>query len=270
VLGFVSVYFLNNRNTAVKFAFRVHKELRGSGYGKMIQTILDKTLTSTYPQLQSSMSAIYRDGGMTKEEMKSPKLGNLLTVKAIVIYKFRCNQLVSVAKDEDTVLATLSKAQFAEVLRDSRLSPLLENNLLHMNWVPVRAQTEQDVDFAVRKRQTVMVQERGDSNVISSLSVLSHPLEVSNANTRSALDFFSEAESGRSLGAHLRAQLLNLTEVAPPHKNIIFSVIVKKELEGAVKEIFSELGLADSLLTGTDSLKGPAKNVYFYEKKIRN
>ena len=158
VVGFVSVYFQNDRNTAVKFAFRIGKEWRGDGYGRMTTSLLNRRLTHTYPQLGSIISAI-PDVDLTEDQMRSHKFGNLLTVKAISVYKFRCDQLT--LKEPQARLDTLSKTEFAEALRECRLQHLLENNILHLNWVPVRAQTEQDVEFAVRKKQTVMVEGAG-------------------------------------------------------------------------------------------------------------
>merc|ERR1711936_794173 len=141
VVGFVSVYFQNDRNTAVKFAFRIGKEWRGDGYGRMTTSLLNRRLTHTYPQLGSIISAI-PDVDLTEDQMRSHKFGNLLTVKAISVYKFRCDQLT--LKEPQARLDTLSKIEFAEALRECRLQHLLENNILHLNWVPVRAQTDQD------------------------------------------------------------------------------------------------------------------------------
>ena len=151
------MYFQNNRNTAVKFAVRIEKELRGQGHGKILDHLLQETLTKKYPQLGSFMSVIVDEGKI--RNLGSPKFGNLLTVKAILDYKFRCNQLISPAEEENTRLTTLSRDQFAGVLRAGRVRHLLENDLLHLQFVPVRPRTEQDVQFAVRKRQSVMVEE---------------------------------------------------------------------------------------------------------------
>ena len=43
--------------------------------------------------------------------------------------------------------------------RAGRVRHLLESDLLLLQFVPVRPRTEQDVQFAVRKRQSVMVEE---------------------------------------------------------------------------------------------------------------
>ena len=119
LIGFASVYFQNNRNTAVRFARRIKRELRGRGYGKILEQLLQETLTTKYPHLGSVISVIgvFGDQGKTRN-LVSPKFGNLLTVKEILVYKFRCNQLISPpAEGGKTRLVELSRDQFAEALR---------------------------------------------------------------------------------------------------------------------------------------------------------
>ena len=167
LIGFTSVYFQNERNTAVKFAVRIAKELRGKGYGKKLEHLLQETLTKKYPQLGSFISVIADQGKI--RDLGSPKFGKLLTVKAILVYKFRCNQLITPVKEDNPRLTELSKDEFAGVLRAGRIRHLLENNLLHMQFVPVRPRTEEDIEFAVRKRQSVMVGETSAGGGITSL-----------------------------------------------------------------------------------------------------
>ena len=167
LVGFTSVYFQNNRSTAVKFAVRIAKELRGKGYGKMLDHLLQETLAKKYPQLGSFISVIVDQGKI--KNLGSPKFGKLLTVKAVLDYKFRCNQLISLVEEGDTRLTTLSREQFAGVLREHRVRHLLESDLLHMQFVPVKPRTEEDIEFAVRKRQSVMVEEISAGGGISSL-----------------------------------------------------------------------------------------------------
>ena len=76
---------------------------------------------------------------------------------------------ISPVEKGKTRLSELSKEEFAEVLRAGRVSHLLENNLLHMQFVPVRPHTEEDIEFAVRKRQSVMAEEISAGGAISSL-----------------------------------------------------------------------------------------------------
>ena len=101
-----------------------------------------------------------------------------------------------------------------------------------------------------------------------SRSVLSHPIDVSHGRIRASLDYFTEEANGISLRSHLRSQLLRLKEVSAPEKDVIFSVLTKKDLEMEVLEIFRELGLEDCLLTKSNSAEGPAKNMCVYEKII--
>ena len=165
VIGFTSLYFQNDRNTAVKFAVRILKELRGKGYGKKLEHLLHETLTMRYPQLGSFELVIVDEGKI--RNLGSPQFGDVLTHKALLDYKFRCNQLEIPPVGKG--LSELSKDEFAEDLRAGRVRHLLENNLLHMQFVPVRPRTEEDIEFAVRKRQSVMAEEISAGGAISSL-----------------------------------------------------------------------------------------------------
>ena len=167
MIGFTSLYFQNDRNTAVKFAVRILKELRGKGYGKKLEHLLQETLTKKYPQLGSFLSVIVDEGKI--RNLGSPHFGNLLTLRALLDYKFPCNQLIPPAVEGKTRLSQLSRNEFAEVLRAGRVSHLLESDLLHMQFVPVRPRTEEDIEFAVRKRQSVMAEEISAGGAISSL-----------------------------------------------------------------------------------------------------
>ena len=53
--------------------------------------------------------------------------------------------------------------------RAGRVRHLLESDLLLLQFVPVRPRTEQDVQFAVRKRQSVMVEEILPGSGVASL-----------------------------------------------------------------------------------------------------
>ena len=90
-------------------------------------------------------------------------------------------------------------------------------------------------------------------------SVLSHPIDVSHGNLKATLDYFTEEANVISLRSHLRSQLLRLREVSAPEKYVMFSVVLKKELEMAVVEIFREFSLEKWV---------ESKNVYVYEKNF--
>ena len=93
-------------------------------------------------------------------------------------------------------------------------------------------------------------------------SVLSHPISVPSGNRRAGLDIFTEAVP--SLEAHIRSQLVQLSQFAPLENDILLSVFVKKEVAEIVQEKFKELGLGGCLM------KGPSRNMFVYEKMIEN
>ena len=146
-----------------------------------------------------------------------------------------------------------------------------------MQYVPVRPCTEDDIEFAVRKRQTVMAEEISAGGKLTSLrnqsssnlskfccfhflmssistykldtmiprSVLSHPIDVSHGNTKASLDYFTEEAIGISFRSHLRSQLLRLKELSEPEKDVIFSVNIGIK---AFSCHFSAKGLKDPVL----------------------
>ena len=92
-------------------------------------------------------------------------------------------------------------------------------------------------------------------------SVLSHPIDVSHCNLKATLDYFTEEANVISLRSHLRSQLLRLKEVSAPETYVMFSVVLKKELEMAVFEFFRELRLEKRA-------ESQSTKVYVYEKNF--
>ena len=54
-------------------------------------------------------------------------------------------------------MATLTKDQFRGLLQNGRLTRVCKNECLHMNWVPILLQTDDDIEFAVRKNAVVSI-----------------------------------------------------------------------------------------------------------------
>ena len=52
-------------------------------------------------------------------------------------------------------LVTLDKNQFRGLLQQNGRH-LFQNGCLHMNWVPILLDTEEDIEFAVRKNALVI------------------------------------------------------------------------------------------------------------------
>ena len=98
---------------------------------------------------------------------------------AVATYHLTCDDITADSDDVTAApaLSTLSKQEFTSLLKNQTvLERLLQNNLLHMNWVPVVPLTEDDIEFAVRKKTAVLV--RGTKENPSSFSILTHPYKV--------------------------------------------------------------------------------------------
>ena len=123
IVGFKSVHFMRARRSCAMFAFRVSKDIRGKGYGRVIQTMMTDHLLKVNPGLKTAISAI-PDSHMTDAEIVNPKHGELLTVKAVHTFKLRCSDLPDGA--EISSLQRLSKKDFSDLLRGQSLDHLFE------------------------------------------------------------------------------------------------------------------------------------------------
>ena len=123
IVGFKSVHFMRARRSCAMFAFRVSKDIRGKGYGRVIQTMISDHLLKGNPDLKTAISAI-PDRDMTDAEIVNPKHGELLTVKADHTFKLRWSDLPDGA--EKCSLQRLSKESFSDLLRGQTLDHLFE------------------------------------------------------------------------------------------------------------------------------------------------
>ena len=71
VVGFRSVYFLSDKKVAVRFAFRILKDIRGKGFGKQATKLLGTYLKDNYPYLTSTLSA-------TSDQVKRKTMASFL------------------------------------------------------------------------------------------------------------------------------------------------------------------------------------------------
>ena len=105
------------------FAFRVSKDIRGKGYGRVIQTMMTDNLLKENPDLKTAISSI-PDRHLTDSEIVNPKHGELLTVKDVHLFKLRCSELPD--GDEKCYLQRLSKEKFSDLLQSQSLDHLFE------------------------------------------------------------------------------------------------------------------------------------------------
>eukprot|EP00091_Calanus_sinicus_P025651 TRINITY_DN9900_c0_g1_i1.p1 TRINITY_DN9900_c0_g1~~TRINITY_DN9900_c0_g1_i1.p1 ORF type:complete len:186 (-),score=42.38 TRINITY_DN9900_c0_g1_i1:533-1090(-) len=113
IVGFMSIYFQNGGKDCVKFAFRVTKIIRGKGFGKQITALVGNYLRENFPTLETTISAI-PDGDLPDEEIISPKHGNLLAVKSVLVYKIRMEiiNITEIEEDECKVITRKSLLKY--------------------------------------------------------------------------------------------------------------------------------------------------------------
>ena len=144
--------------------------------------------------------------------------------------------------------------KFAEILRSKNTQDLLLGNLLHMNWIPVLLETDDDIEFAVRKKQIILAE--GDyPNNISSFSILTLPYNVRNRNFKSSIDIFSKDGDKDATKAHIKFQLMNMAGMirreamiydiwnTSPDSDIFFHIFVHQNLVNSVFEVMKGYGL---------------------------
>ena len=265
IVGFMSIYFQNGGKDCVKFAFRVSKIIRGKGFGKQITALVGNYLRENFPNLETSISAI-PDVDLSDEEIISPKHGNLLSVKSVLVYRIRMKS-INIHEIEEDECKTVTKEEFAEVLRTKeRTENLLECNLVHMNWVPVILETEQDIEFATRKNQVVLL--KGSLDFPTSFSVFTLPYSVPNGNTRASIDIFANA--GDDVKQHIRHQMKLFDQrekLVSTKGETMLSIIVAQDMVEATVEAMELLGLQKFKFVN-GSQKRDVSNMYLYQKQV--
>ena len=270
IVGFISFYFMSNRTTGVKFAFQVSNKIRGKGFGKLFSSMLESFLLKENSSLKSVISSL-PDHTMTDEEVNNPKHGDLLTVKNCHEFFLTYPQL-NTCLDRMGVkkLSILTKQHFSIALKQRTFNKHLENNIIHMSWVPAVIDTDDDIDFISRNDQIVMTDEES-----SSLSILTLPFPVPRG-LRISLDFF--AQDASLLELHLINQLHELRH--PQHagilteldqsrslKNIFLSIVVHPKMTSEMFDISSRLGM-DQFRIQRGAQNREYVSMYVYQKKI--
>ena len=253
IVGFMSIYFLNAGKVGAKFAFRVSKDIRGKGYGRQVNVLLQNYLKEHYAKLQNTISAI-PDMDLNDDEIKSCKHGNLLTSKSYPTYKINLGYLSTLVIETcKETFFIVSNTHFSEMLRGKHVQHLLRNNLLHINWTPVLIETDDDINFATRKKQIVLAKRVSESN-ISSFSILTLPFNVPNGNFKASIDIYTGDEDKQGIESHIKLQLMNLKQNlgnASQDNHIFLHIIVDENLGNAVFDVmknFEYLVTSETLL----------------------
>jgi len=265
MVGFMSIYFQNGGKVCVKFAFRVSRIIRGKGFGKQITALVGNYLRENFPNLETTISAI-PDLDLPDEEIMSPKHGNLLAVKSVLVYTIRMESINVLEMEEDDC-KVITKEEFANVLSaKERTKNLLPHNFVHMNHVPVILETEQDIEFATRKKQIVLL--KGSLDFPTSFSIFTLPYSLPNGNTRASIDIFGNDKD--DVKKHIWQQMMLFGKRA---KNVatrgetMLSIIVAQDMVEATVETMELLGLQKfKFING--SLKREPSNLYIYQKQV--
>ena len=280
IVGFRSIYFQNAGKVGVKFAFRISKDIRGKGYGRQLTILLDKYLKENHANLESTVSAI-NSMDLSDEEIQSSKHGKLLAVKSCPTYKIKLEDLSGLSTETwKQKFSVVSKTKFSEMLRRKDTQGLLPGgNLLHMNWVPVLLETEEDIDFAIRKKQIILA-EGVYQNSISSFSILTLPYNISNGNFRSSIDIFTKDGDKEATKAHIKLQLMNMsgmmrretmidniTDTESPDTDLFVQIFVHQNLVNTVFDAMEGYGLQKHYyMHGVQ--KREVCDMYIYQKYI--
>jgi len=263
IVGFMSLYFQNSGKVCAKFGFRVSKKIRGKGFGKQITALAGNYLRENFPSLEQIISVI-PDNDLCDEDIKTPKLGELLLVKSVLVYKINMSSVAIPDTNEDDY-KVLKKEEFAEVLcSKEKTGHLLERNLVHMDWVPVILGTERDIEFATRKKQVVLL--AGSLDVPKSFSIITLPYSVPNGNQRSSIDIFAKEKGDLKQHVHQQIELLVQRAKKDVTKgDTMLSIIVPQDM---VEQIIEAMELIDlqkfKHVYGTQ--QRDVINMYIYQK----
>merc|ERR1719186_80932 len=190
IVGFRSLNF-QSENCAVKFAFRVKKKLRGKGYGREMRNIFEDHLEKCFPKNLVTLSCV-PDWDLTDNELKSRKYGDLLLVRPYMVVCFKpSGVLMRKVEDLPQGLKVISNEEFKHVLKNKNVQErLLESNILHIDFTPIVLDSEEAIEYATDKDQTVMVE--GSVDNPTSFSIFTNPYPVPNDRKCSGLDIFCE------------------------------------------------------------------------------
>ena len=274
VAGFMSLHLLRGRTAAAKFAFRLHREVRGRGYGRAAQQLVTAQLRARHPGVSCAVSAV-ADSDLTDTEMEAMlSRGRVLTIKCVHEFRMKLEsyELLDVKKlksDGGAELKMLEKAEFRELLLSGELTHLFPDNVVNINWVPALLGTEEDAVFAARKQQLVLVTPGPRP---PALSILTLPYPVP-GGVRAALDIF--ALDPAHLESHLLTQLQNLErwrDVITLHasgdeKSVFLSIALDSDLSESFYRVSSQLGLEQfRLIRGREKRK--CVKMFIYETDL--
>ena len=202
---------------------------------------------------------------MADEEVNNSKHGKLLALNCCHVFKIPIQDFIKIELNKSSEkLKVIEERDFAMMLKNGNLSHLIENSIVHINFVPAVFETEDDIEFITRKKQVVRVDTK---TATASLSILTLPFLVP-AGIRAAVDVFGDDPI--LMEAQLRAQLLDL-KTKIDQENTAGDLFITVTVPPGLTELFDNLAEKISLekyrlLRG--ELNRRVIKMYVYEKSI--
>ena len=242
---------------------KIAASLRGKGFGRRMLELQFQYIKDQFPNANHTISAI-PDIDLPDEAFNSGKFGERL--------KKACKLKINIDLHEykfpgstGSELTALSKEEFRQILKNGDVCRLTGVNMLDMNWVPILLDTEEDIEFAVRKDALAVVGKVGDS--VSSLSILTWPIPAP-VGLRGSLDIISgDTETCKS---HVKTQLRNLftMENRSRHaKRLIMELVFDPAMLESVKEVLAELHLLTFQFL-LNKLERDRDHMYIYKQAL--
>ena len=142
---------------------------------------------------------------------------------------------------------------------------------MHINFIPVLIESEDDIEFATRKSQIVLVED-SSSEMLESLSILTLPYPVPDGNHRVSIDIFTEENSQASIKSHISHQLMNITnaivnESRASECEYLLTIFTEPQFASTVFDIMDGYGL-QKYYTADGSQNRRVNNMYVYQKSL--
>ena len=224
IVGFRSIY-LQNGGTVVFFcARRIHKDMRGKGFGKRICELTVEYLNSNFPLATQSILSIGNSNISDKDFDSKP--GKRLSEKTSKTYQLKVNDRIldKLAANVSTSLKNLentttenrfkfiAKDEYNQVLGNKQfVSAALENDMIVLNWVPVLIKAEENFDFAAKNSQYVLVEGSVQNPIALSIFTCSEDW------VRVVLDYYTITKklgtSRSTVVEHLTKHLIHCKEI---------------------------------------------------------
>ena len=202
---------------------------------------------------------------MCDDEINNEKHGQLLSLNCCHIFKIPIFEFLKISLTPTERLEALENEDFSKKLRNGDLAHMIENNIVHINFVPAAFETMEDIEFITRKKQTVLIDKKQPN---TSFSILTLPFPVP-GGVRAAVDIFGQDPS--MMKTHFLTQMENLQKVRSniekSSKNLFITVTIPLNLTDHFDNLAEEIGYEKYRLP-RGNLNRRVIKMYVYEKSI--